>query len=779
MGWALVANREPHHRSGWIKRFDARFWTVDFPRPMMASVVTTAADALRVEAVFYNKHDLAGLIWEAEDRWDHVLLAYETKRDFRRTVLRFRWRSGGVKPLDALHGPTLTIEGRDAGGSPRAWYVRLWNYAVGSGEDAVVTLDFGALKGGFLLPGEADPVWAGDVDRMFVSLVPPSYDGGEGALASPAEGWAEMSRIACSGSGLVLAIGDVVMPEHGLGMTSGYDDSYHLTPARLVRQIVALGYRGDVVHYVGMSHTMRLTAAGGGFRVRTAGEGGAINAPCAAWHEAWASACAAAGLGLIWSLSYEMFDAYCPDDWKQRDAAGAPALTGWEPPSTLLSPAHAGTMDYLCAVARAFVAIGREAGLAAKFQVGEPWWWVAEGGRICAYDAAATAALGGTSVAIPDVRVPLDAGQKAMLDALGVLLAASTAALVAAARDEAGAAGLVSHLLVFLPSVLDGAAPEVRRANVPVGWAAPAFDILQLEDYDWVTGGRGAETAPARTAMVQRLGYPVQEQHYFAGFVLNAGQREQWAAIADAADAARRAGVARAFVWALPQVARDGFTIFDEQEGEEEVQAFDAVDFPLSIGREAMVVTEFSTQIVASPSGHEQRASEWAEARMCYDAGPGVRSESDVRTLAAFFRARRGAARAFRFRDPFDQSSAADGGAPGVGDQFLGTGDGSRRRFALVKRYGAGAAVQERAIRLPVAGSVCVSVNGVGTTAFALTADGEVLMDAAPAAGAVVRAGYLFDVPVRFAEDRLEASRATFLAGEIASVPLVEVRAPW
>jgi uncharacterized protein (TIGR02217 family) len=767
MGWALVAAREPHHRTGWIKRFDARYWTVDFPRPMMASVVTPgetgAPDALRVETVFYNRHDLAGLIWEAEDRWDHPLLAYETRRDFRHCVLRFRWRSHGVKPLDALHGPTLTIEGRDAAGNPRAWYVRLWNYAVGSGEDAVVTLDFDALDGGFALPGEADRVWAGDIDRMFVSLVPPSYDKSEGVLVAPAEGWAEMSGIACSGSGSVLAIGDVVMPEHGLGMTGGYDDSYHLTPARLVRQIVQLGYRGDIVHYVGMSHFMRLAAADGGFRVGTAG--GAINAPCAAWHRGLVAECAAAGLGLIWSLSYELFDAYCPDAWKQRDAAGAPALTGWEPPSTLLSPAHAGAMDWLRQVARAFVAIGREAGLAAKFQVGEPWWWIADGGRLCAYDAAATAALGVASVAIPDVRGPLNAAQTAMLDALGAMLAASTAALVAAARDEA--AGLVSHLLVYLPSVLDAAAPEVRRANVPVGWAAPAFDVLQLEDYDWVTGGRGAETASARAAMAARLGYPIAEQHYFAGFVLNAEDRAQWAAIADAADSARRAGVARTFVWAQPQIARDGFTTYDEEEGEAEVQAFDAVDFPLSIGREAMVVTEFSTQIVASPSGHEQRASEWAEARMRYDAGPGVRSESDVRTLAAFFRARRGAARAFRFRDPFDHGSAADGGAPGSADQLLGTGDGSKRRFVLIKRYGAGAAVQERAIRLPVAGSVRVSVNGTETAAFSLTADGE------------VRAGYLFDVPVRFAEDRLETSRATFLAGEMASVPLVEVRAPW
>ena len=45
-----------------------------------------------------------------------------------------------------------------------------------------------------------------------------------------------------------------------------------------------------------------------------------------------------------------------------------------------------------------------------------------------------------------------------------------------------------------------------------------------------------------------------------------------------------------------------------------------------------------------------------------------------------------------------------------------------------------------------------------------------------PAAGMEVRAGFLFDVPVRFAEDRLDISSATFAAGEAPSVPLVEIR---
>src|SRR3546814_3420794 len=67
MGYWL-AKTEHQMKRGWIKRFDPRFWAVNFPRPMMESVVTTASDALRFDAVVYRADAPAGLIWEAEDR---------------------------------------------------------------------------------------------------------------------------------------------------------------------------------------------------------------------------------------------------------------------------------------------------------------------------------------------------------------------------------------------------------------------------------------------------------------------------------------------------------------------------------------------------------------------------------------------------------------------------------------------------------------------------------------------------------------------------------------
>ncbi|KQN90948.1 hypothetical protein ASE95_11755 [Sphingomonas sp. Leaf231] len=747
MGHWLTAARSAQSASV-MTRFDPMFWTVNFPRPMMAAVTTIAPDALRVDAVFYNRDDLAGLIWESEDRHDHPLLRYETGRDYRGCRLSFRWRSAGVLALDAVNGPVLTIEGRDAGGAARSWYVRLWNYATGTPGDARVSIDLASVRGGFLLPAEADPVWAGDVDRMFVSLVAPGYDAGGGALPTPVEAWVEMSEVACDGAGAVLRVGDVVLPEHDLRIASGYDDSYHLTPARLLRNALNMGYRGAIVHYVGMSHY---------FRLRGGSVEGALNVACAAWHRDLAGRAKLLGYDLIWSLSYELFDAHCPAGWKQRAADGSPALTGWVPPSTLLSPSNGAAMTYLRGVARAFVAIGTAAGLTPHFQIGEPWWWVTpDGARPCIYDDSAKAAF--APVAIASMRGTMDAAQRATLDRAGAALAASTAALAAAVK--AAAPGCTTYLLAYLPTVLDAQAPEAKRMNMPAGWAAPAFDVLQLEDYDWVTDGDTASSARGAAAAALRLGYPAERQEYLSGFVLRPEQRAQWRTIVAAARAAQGRGVARVYLWALPQMLRDGLVYWQEEGA---VEAFDDVMFPLALGREAEVTPTFSTGVTTSAGGRETRRVGWAEARTRYDVGPGVRSEADVATLLAFFRARMGPARAFRLRDPFDWRT---------GDEVIGTGDGATRTFALVRRYGAAT----RRITRPVAGSVRVKVAGAATQAFTMASGGSVTLDAAPGKGAVVTASFDFDVPVRFAEDQLSVTRATHLAGNAPSVPLVEVR---
>ncbi|APE27652.1 DUF2460 domain-containing protein [Aurantiacibacter gangjinensis] len=754
-----------------IQRFDARYWTVDFPRGDMASVVTTAPDALRVDCELHLGNGLVGLIWESEDRFDHPLLSYDTDRNFALTTLRFRWQSDGVLPLDAVHGPTLTLEGRDAGGNARTWYVRLWNYAVGTPTDAVVTLPFSQLQEGWMADGAAvDPA---DIDRMFISLVAPGYDpAATGLLPQSATGWVELSDIHCDGDRSMLTIGDALLPPHGLGMCTAYDDSYNLTPARMLRQCLHLGYRDALVHYVGMSHYYRLVRDGGNLQVTGNAE---LNTPCTAWHTDYFARCAEYGFEPIVSLSFELLAEHSPLSWSQRAFNGDVALTGWSPPSTLLSPYSNAVRFFLDNIAEAFVSLTMAAGLPVKFQIGEPWWWVMADGRPCLYDDNVLASLP-NSPDIPDLSEPLTFEQIKHLNWCGSILALTTRRLRDAVRRAAGGNAEV-YLLVFTPTVLDSKWPELRRANMPTGWAYPAYDRLQLEDYDWLTVGAEALRLRAYDTVQQRLSYPLELQDYLSGFVLlPEDASDYWRHIDAGVDEAIERGVERQFVWAFPQVLRDGYVRLPPIPKEDLVQSFDDVLYPLALGRDASASPEFSTAISLTASGHERRNSQWSDARMNYDVGPGIRSQAELGVLLEFFRARRGPARGFRLADPFDHSSNGLTGSPTATDQLIGIGDGLAATYQLAKSYGPADDPQVRPITRPRADTIVVSVDGVANTAWTLRDGGRIVFTYAPADGAEVRAGFLFDVPVRFAQDRLDISGATFAAGDAPSVPLIEIR---
>ncbi|WP_334174995.1 DUF2460 domain-containing protein [Pseudoxanthobacter sp.] len=208
---------------------------------------------------------------------------------------------------------------------------------------------------------------------------------------------------------------------------------------------------------------------------------------------------------------------------------------------------------------------------------------------------------------------------------------------------------------------------------------------------------------------------------------------------------------------------------------------FHEVRFPADIAFGSTGGPERRTEIVTLGSGREQRNSRWAHSRRRFEAGYGIRSLDDLAAVIAFFEERRGRLCGFRFRDPVDFRSCLPSQTPAATDQTLGTGDGSTATFQLVKRYGAGIAPYDRPVRKPVAGTVQVAVNGAGQTADRWWVDvtsGTVGFNAGfvPAAGAVVTAGFEFDVPVRFEKDTLDIDLAAFEAGSVPSVPLTEIR---
>ncbi len=208
---------------------------------------------------------------------------------------------------------------------------------------------------------------------------------------------------------------------------------------------------------------------------------------------------------------------------------------------------------------------------------------------------------------------------------------------------------------------------------------------------------------------------------------------------------------------------------------------FHEIRFPLDIALGSVGGPERLTEIVTLGSGRERRNSRWAHSRRRYDAGYGVKTLDALHAVLAFFEERRGRLYGFRWRDRLDDRSCAPSLTPTPLDQPVGTGDGTRATFQLAKTYGGAHAPYRREIVKPVAGSILVAVNGV-TQAI----DGDVVCDpgnglltflpgAVPPAGAVITAGFLFDVPVRFDTDALEIDLSAFAAGAIPKIPLVEI----
>lgn len=202
--------------------------------------------------------------------------------------------------------------------------------------------------------------------------------------------------------------------------------------------------------------------------------------------------------------------------------------------------------------------------------------------------------------------------------------------------------------------------------------------------------------------------------------------------------------------------------------------SFHETRFPTAIAFHSSGGPERRTEIVTLGSGFEERNSVWANSRRRYDVGSGIRTLEDLSALIAFFEARRGRLTGFRFKDFADFRSAT---TITPFDQVIGTGDGVATAFQLVKTYAPGPAGWTRRIAKPVAGTVRV---GVAVSEHMLdwsvdTTTGIVTFASPPASGAQVTAGFEFDTPVRFDSDALVIDLASFTAGEIPSVPIVEV----
>ena len=190
--------------------------------------------------------------------------------------------------------------------------------------------------------------------------------------------------------------------------------------------------------------------------------------------------------------------------------------------------------------------------------------------------------------------------------------------------------------------------------------------------------------------------------------------------------------------------------------------------FPETIAFGATGGPTYSTHVVQTFDGAEQRNQRWRYPRYAYQLGLAIHTAADTQALYAFFHAiAQGQRHAFRFPD------FGAGESTGT-DEPIGTGTGAVATYQLVKRYQAGMLTFDRPITKPRATGFVLKVAGTPTGSYNLdTTTG--LVTATVTTGQAITATFQFDVPVRFTSDRL-AIRRVQGGYQWESIELIEVR---
>lgn len=194
----------------------------------------------------------------------------------------------------------------------------------------------------------------------------------------------------------------------------------------------------------------------------------------------------------------------------------------------------------------------------------------------------------------------------------------------------------------------------------------------------------------------------------------------------------------------------------------------------------------FSTVVVGSAAGYEQRLALWSAARRKWTFSQEAWSLARFNEVLSFFINRQGQAYGFRFKDWTDFAVAMTYAPNGVGTPVpgsavqIGTGNGTLTAFQLVNVYSDGTYATTRTIQFPVSGAVYIYVNGTlqtsGYTVDYTTGTGLVTFSTAPASGAVITWAGEFDVPVRFDVDEMKFNSDWQFLGDWTSISVVEIR---
>lgn len=223
---------------------------------------------------------------------------------------------------------------------------------------------------------------------------------------------------------------------------------------------------------------------------------------------------------------------------------------------------------------------------------------------------------------------------------------------------------------------------------------------------------------------------------------------------------------------------------------------------------------EFSTDIITSSNGYEQRNINWLNSRNRYNLAPAIKNKEQLEYLISFFKACQGKAIGFRFKDWMDFQ---------IKNQVIAAGDGEAKEFQLIKTYNAVAdqilspvfssraksasssssssteaqpSIEDlinssfkipgqvtltrggviRKISKPIAETIKIYIDEKQVLAEIDSKTGIIKFAEAPEEGSIIKAEGEFDVPVRFDTDHLTTSIENYGVYSHYEIPLIEIK---
>ena len=197
---------------------------------------------------------------------------------------------------------------------------------------------------------------------------------------------------------------------------------------------------------------------------------------------------------------------------------------------------------------------------------------------------------------------------------------------------------------------------------------------------------------------------------------------------------------------------------------------FSEARFPEDISYGSKGGPEFSTEIVISKGGIEHRNANWLNTRSRYNVSHCIKSKSQLEKLISFFRAHKGRAIGFRFKDWTDYQAK---------NQLITVSDGKTQSFQLKKTYKVeNGPTYDRKIYKPVEGTVKIFLDSEDcTNKFTIDhSTGMLHSTIYPEPDQQISADFEFDVPVRFDTDHLSSSIEDLNSFSWENITLIEIK---